>query len=190
MAAPGPHFIVAMPKPRLWLHRLPLIAGSSIGLVAVYRTLTAGTTAYQGIYALAFSGATIVILAGLLRFNRVGVSAKGIAPPTKPIKAFLQETWILPWSAIDEVETLVLGETTHGGRRRLRIRVSSTSHTLDWYVMSPAAYRWFGEVSQANRFFDILLRIGKAIKEKGPPLTGQEAEGILGLSKPLASHGP
>src|SRR5881397_1148622 len=112
MTTPGSHPIVAMPKIRLWLHRLPLIGGVAIGLVAVYRTLAASMAAYQGIYAVAFFGATIVIAVGLLRFNRVGISTKGIAPPTKPIGAFLQETWILPWAAIDEVETLVLGETT------------------------------------------------------------------------------
>lgn len=178
--------IVAMPKSRLWLHRLPLIAGAVVGPVAIYRALTASAAPYQGIYSVAFLVATIVIVVGLFRFNRVGISVKGIAPSTKPLGAFLQETWVLPWSAIDEVETLVLGEATRRGRRRLRIRISSTAHPSDWYVMSSAAYRWFGDMSQANRFFDMLLRIGSAIKEKGRPLAGQEAE-VLVRSSPLGA---
>jgi len=123
----------------------------------------------------------MVIVAFMLRINRIGISIDGIAPPGKPIGALFQETWLLPWTAVNEVEVSRVGSNVQGGRQRLRVRISSEAHPMDWYITSSAAHRMFGDHQQADRFLDMLARIGRAIEEKGRPLSREEATRVLAI---------
>ena len=110
-----------------------------------------------------------------------GISLDGIAPPEKPLGGLFKEAWILPSAALAEVEIRESVPSIRRGRRRLRIRIGSGDHPMDWYIMSPALYRRFGDRQQADRFLDLLARVGRELKEKGSPLTRDEAKRVLGV---------
>ena|SRR2546422_5086844 len=183
MTQTEPHFVVAVPTSRLWLHRVPFIVGAAVGLIAIARLLTnpEGAPSDPVLFLTVFSLAVVACIVVMARFNRFGISGDGLAPPEKPLSAVLHEGWIVPWSAVNDVKVSVSGSRSRRGRQRLRTRTSSAVSPSDWYLTSGAAYRWFGDPLRADLFFDLLSRVESAIKKKGGPLTSEEARLCLGL---------
>lgn len=180
MAGTKPRFVIAMPRSRLWLIRLPFLVGMVVGVIAIGRALTWTPSGNSVLGSATFVFATILIFLVLIRFNRMGISLDGLLPPEKPLSALFEEAWVLPWSAVNEVEVLPVGRLNRRGGQRLRIRISSAAHPMDWYVMSPKVYRLLGRRPGA-RFIEMLSAIEHGIKEEGRPLTRDEVKLYLGL---------